>query len=63
MPRPWFEAAILLAALPTGTGPFMLAKLYEREAATTSRTILVSTVLSVVTVSALVLVFRTKSAG
>ncbi len=54
MPKPWFDAALLLAALPTGTGPFMLAKLYEREAAATSRAILLSTVLSVVTVSVLV---------
>lgn len=54
MPKPWFDTALLLAALPTGTGPFMLAKLYGREAAATSRAILLSTVLSVVTVSALV---------
>ena len=56
MPKPWFDAALLLAALPTGTGPFMLAKLYGREAAATSRAILFSTVLSVATVSALVAV-------
>ena len=55
MPPSWFEASVLLAALPTGTGPFMLAKLYNREAAATSRAILASTVLSVATVSALVL--------
>ncbi len=55
MPKPWFDAALLLAALPTGTGPFMLAKLYGREAAATSRAILLSTVLSVATVSALVM--------
>lgn len=54
MPRPWFGMALILAALPTGTGPFMLAKLYNREAAATSSAILVSTVLSVLTVSALV---------
>ena len=54
MPKPWFDSALLLAALPTGTGPFMLAKLYGREAAVTSRAILLSTVLSVATVSALV---------
>ena len=54
MPKAWFETALLLAALPTGTGPFMLAKLYGREAAVTSQAILVSTVLSVVTVSGLV---------
>jgi predicted permease len=54
MPLLWAQTAILLSALPIGTGPFMLAKLYNREAAVTSRAILVSTVLSVVTVSALV---------
>ncbi len=54
MPPIWAKAAILLGALPTGTGPFMLAKLYDREAAVTSRVILLSTALSIVTVSALV---------
>jgi len=48
---PLTHAAVLLAALPTGTGPFMLAELYRREAGITSTTILVSTILSVVTVS------------
>jgi malonate transporter and related proteins len=42
---------VLLAALPTGTGPFMLAEFYRREAGITSRVILASTVLSVLTVS------------
>lgn len=46
------HSAVLLAALPTGTGPFMLAELYRREAAITSTTILISTVASVVTVTA-----------
>ncbi|MFA5958508.1 AEC family transporter [Hyphomicrobium sp.] len=46
------RTAVLLAALPTGTGPFMLAEFYGREAAVTSRVILVSTVISVLTVSA-----------
>ncbi len=54
MPPLWASTAILLAALPVGTGPFMLAKLYEREPAVTSRAILISTVLSMVTVSMLV---------
>lgn len=45
------RTAVLLAALPTGTGPFMVAEFYRREAGITSRTVLVSTVLSVVTVS------------
>jgi malonate transporter and related proteins len=46
------HTAVLLAALPTGTGPFMLAEIYGREAATTSLVVLVSTVASVATVSA-----------
>ena len=54
MPANWAQAAVLLAALPTGTGPFMLAKLYNREAALTSRAILVSTLISVLTISLLV---------
>ncbi|RVR01195.1 AEC family transporter, partial [Enterobacter hormaechei] len=28
------HTAVLLAALPTGTGPFMLAEFYRREAST-----------------------------
>jgi malonate transporter len=54
MPPLWATTAVLLAALPVGTGPFMLAKLYEREPAITSRAILISTVLSLATVSVLV---------
>ncbi len=41
--------AVLLAALPTGTGPFMLAEHYQREAGITSDTVLLSTLGSVVT--------------
>jgi predicted permease len=58
MPPMWAQAAVLLSALPIGTGPFMLAKLYDREAAVTSRAILISTVLSVASVSALVALLR-----
>ena len=54
MPSMWAASAVLLAALPVGTGPFMLATLYNREPAITSRAILISTVLSVFTVSLLV---------
>ncbi|EEY08147.1 auxin efflux carrier, partial [Brucella pinnipedialis M163/99/10] len=45
------DSAALLAALPTGTGPFMLAEHYRREAAITSNVILFSTIISVVTLS------------
>ncbi|VFR21608.1 Auxin Efflux Carrier [plant metagenome] len=43
------HTAVLLAALPTGTGPFMIAELYQREALLTSRVVLVTTALSVAT--------------
>ncbi|MGY8707935.1 AEC family transporter [Bradyrhizobium sp. 18BD] len=45
------HTAVLLAALPTGTGPFMLAEFYKREAAMTSNVILASTVTSILTIS------------
>lgn len=45
------HTAVVVAALPTGTGPFMLAEYYRRTARVTSATILFSTVLSVLTVS------------
>lgn len=57
MPRLWADTAVLLSALPVGTGPFMLATLYQRDAAISSRSILISTVLSLVTVSVLVTLF------
>jgi malonate transporter and related proteins len=55
------EMAVVLAALPTGTGPFMLAEFYRREAHITSRTILLSTVGSVVTLSLLLMVMGHRS--
>jgi malonate transporter len=45
---------VLLSALPTGTGPFMLAQQFGRGAALTARVVLVSTLLSVVTLSVLI---------
>lgn len=53
LPAPYAAAALLLAALPTGTGPFMVAQLYRQEVALASRAILISTILSVLTISAL----------
>jgi hypothetical protein len=46
------HTAVLMAALPTGTGPFMLAEHYRREATLTASVILVSTIVSVATISA-----------
>ncbi|MES2494379.1 MAG: AEC family transporter [Pseudomonadota bacterium] len=46
------NGAVLLAALPTGTGAFMLAEFYRRDADLTARVVLVSTIASVATISA-----------
>jgi predicted permease len=53
LPVPMVDMAVLLAALPTGTGPYMLAEFYEREAHITSQTILLSTLGSLVSLSLL----------
>jgi malonate transporter len=45
------HVTVVMAALPTGTGPFMLAEFYRREARVTANAILISTILSLVTVS------------
>ncbi len=44
-------AALIIAALPTGTGPFMVAELYAQEVTLASRAILLTTMLSLVTVT------------
>lgn len=54
MPPLWARAAVLLSALPIGSGPFTLAKLYGLEAGVTSGAILLSHLASVLTVSLLV---------
>ena len=45
--------AVFLAALPTGTGPYMLAEFYKRDALITAQTVLLSTVFSLLTLSLL----------
>lgn len=49
MPPLWAKSAVLLSALPTGTGPYMLAELYRRGGGIASRTIFWSTFGSVAT--------------
>lgn len=51
LPPLWADSALLLSALPTGTGPYMLAEYYKREAPVVSRSILLSTLGSLVTLS------------
>jgi malonate transporter and related proteins len=49
---------VLLSALPTGAGSFMIAEFYNREAVVTSRTILFTTVASIASLTALLLVIK-----
>ncbi|MEM5388471.1 AEC family transporter [Paraburkholderia phymatum] len=58
LPAPIVDMAVLLAALPTGTGPYMLAEFYRREAHITSQTILLSTLGSLVSLSLLLFYLR-----
>ncbi|MBP2232670.1 putative permease [Azospirillum agricola] len=53
----WTGSAIILAALPTGALTFVVAQQYQLYVERTSSAILVSTVLSVVTLSALLAVY------
>ncbi|MCT7358255.1 AEC family transporter [Thalassolituus pacificus] len=55
LPPLWASAAVLLSALPTGTGPYMLAEFYQQNAAVVSRTILLSTLGSVFSLSVLLI--------
>ena len=54
MPPLWSHSAVILSALPIGSGPFTIAKLYGLEAAVTSGAILGSHIFAVLTVSLLV---------
>ena len=54
VPPVWSRPAVLLSALPIGSGPFTIAKLYGLQPGVTSGAILASHVVSVATVSALV---------
>nr|WP_255500885.1 AEC family transporter [Caulobacter sp. RHG1] len=54
LPHALMAIAVVIAALPTGTGPFMVAEYYGREAVVTSKTILMTTALSAVTVTILI---------
>ena len=51
MPPLWAKSAVILSALPTGTGPFMLAELYGKGGGIASRTIFLTTVLGILTLS------------
>jgi malonate transporter len=63
LPPAWAGTVVLMSALPTGASAFILAKLYGREVASTSGTVLVSTVVSFVTLSVLLLWFASLPGG
>lgn len=58
LPPLWAHSALLLSALPTGTGPFMLAEYYGCAAARASRTILLSTLGSLLSLSLLLILLH-----
>lgn len=54
VPRIWAWVGIMAAAMPVGTGPFMLANLYRQDPTISARAIMLSTILSVLSLSLLV---------
>jgi len=54
---PMTSLAVVLAGLPTGTGPYMMAALYERDATITAGSILISTIASIASITLLLGVF------
>ena len=51
LPTMWLNAVVILSALPTGTGPFMLAQYYKADGSVISRVVLITTVGSLLTLS------------
>ena len=51
LPELWVSAVVILAALPTGTGPFMLAQYYHADGKIISRVVLLTTIGSLLTLS------------
>ena len=51
LPTLWVSAIVILSALPTGTGPFMLAQYYKADGSVISRVVLITTVGSLLTLS------------
>ena len=54
LPLFWIQAAVLMSALPTGTGPFMLAQYYQADGSAISRIVLQTTLGSIVTLSMII---------
>jgi predicted permease len=54
LPLFWVQAAVLMSALPTGTGPFMLAQYYQADGSAISRVVLQTTLGSILTLSLII---------
>lgn len=54
LPLFWVQAAVLMSALPTGTGPFMLAQYYQADGSAISRIVLQTTLGSILTLSMII---------
>lgn len=57
----WFSVALMMAALPTATNAFILAKQYKRYVEGASSSILITTIISAVTLPALVYLLKNGS--
>ena len=55
LPDLWVNAAVILSARPTGTGPFMLAQYYEADGGLISRVVFLTTLGSLATLSGFLL--------
>lgn len=51
LPDFWLHSAVFIAAMPTGTGPFMLAEFYGRNARLPGQVILITTIISILTLA------------
>jgi len=51
LPALWVNAIVILSALPTGTGPFMLAQYYKADGSVISRVVFITTMGSLITLS------------
>ena len=51
LPDLWVNAIVILSALPTGTGPFMLAQYYKADGGVISRVVFITTMGSLITLS------------
>ena len=54
----WLHTALLIAALPTALGVYIMANQYQLETHSSSSAILISTILSVVTVTGVLFLIK-----